>query len=67
MDEKEWRELFWSEIKELRVEVKEIRNENKAILETMTTLKLKIGVIASVIGGATSLTIAYIKTKLLGV
>lgn len=66
MEEKEWRDLIWSEIKELRVEVKELRRENKVILETMTTLKVKIGVAVSIFTGVTTMAWNYIQKKLGG-
>lgn len=64
MQEKEWRDLLWSEIKELRSEVKELRAENRAILETMTTLKVRIGVIVSVFTGFTTLGWNYLQKKM---
>lgn len=64
MDEKEWRDLVWSEIKELRNEHRELRKETKAILETMITLKVKIGVIVSIFTGITTLAWNFIQKKL---
>lgn len=55
VDDKEWRDLVWNEIKELRYEHKELRQETRAILETMTTLKVKIGVVVSIFTGAVTL------------
>ena len=55
VDDKEWRDLVWNEIKELRHEHKELRQETRAILETMTTLKVKIGVVVSIFTGAVTL------------
>jgi hypothetical protein len=57
MDQKEWRDLVWEEIKELR-------KENKAILETVTTLKLKIGVVMAVFSSAVSLAVSFIYKKM---
>lgn len=57
MDQKEWRDLVWEEIKELR-------KENKAILETVTTLKLKLGVIMAIFSSAVSLCVSFIYKKL---
>lgn len=59
MEEKEWRDLVWQEIKELR-------RENRAILETMTTLKIKIGVIVSIASTIVSLAASFIYKKLGG-
>ena len=64
MQEKEWRDLLWSEIKELRSEVKELRTENRAILETMTTLKVKLGVVVSVFTGVTTLAWNFLQKKI---
>jgi hypothetical protein len=64
MDEKEWRDLFWSEIKTLRDEIKEVRKENKVILETMTTLKVKIGVVVSVFTGITTIAWNFLQKKI---
>ena len=64
MDEKEWRDLIWSEIKELRQEHKELRQETKAILETMTTLKVKIGVVVSIFTGVVTLAWNFIQKKM---
>ena len=63
MDEREWRDLIWSELKDLRNEVKELRSENRAILETMTTLKVKIGVVASIASGMMTLAWDYLQKK----
>ena len=63
MDEREWRDLIWSELKDLRNEVKELRSENRAILETMTTLKVKIGVVASIASGLMTLAWDYLQKK----
>lgn len=57
MDQKEWRDLVWEEIKELR-------KENRAILETVTTLKLKLGVIMAVFSSAVSLFVSFIYKKM---
>ena len=59
MEEKEWRDLVWQEIKELR-------RENRAILETMTTLKIKIGVIVSIASTIISVAASFIYKKLGG-
>ena len=59
MEEKEWRDLVWQEIKELR-------RENRAILETMTTLKIKIGVIVSIASTIVSVAASFIYKKLGG-
>jgi hypothetical protein len=64
MDDKEWREIVWSEIKELRSEVKQISKDNAAILETITTMKVKLGVIVSVFSGAITFAWNYIEKKL---
>lgn len=64
MEDKEWRDLLWGEIKELREEVKELRIENRAILETMTTLKVKIGVVVSVFTGITTLAWNFFQKKM---
>ena len=63
MDEKEWRDLVWGELKELKQEIKELRSENHAILETMTTLKVKFGVIMSVFSSAVSFGVSYFYKK----
>lgn len=55
---------MWSELKELRGEVKELRTENRAILETMTTLKVKIGVIVGVASTVFTIIVNYIHKKL---
>jgi phosphoserine phosphatase len=57
MDQKEWRDLVWEEIKELR-------KENRAILETVTTLKLKLGVVMAVFSSAVSLVVSFIYKKM---
>lgn len=64
MDDKEWRDLVWNEIKELRSEHKELRQETRAILETMTTLKVKIGVVVSIFTGAVTLVWNIIQKKM---
>ncbi len=64
MEEKEWRDLVWSEIKELRSEVKELRKENKTILETITTLKIKLGVVVSIFTGFTTLAWNFLQKKI---
>jgi uncharacterized coiled-coil DUF342 family protein len=64
MDEKEWRDLVWSEIKELRKEIQEVRSENRAILETMTTLKVKLGVIVGIASTFVSLGVTFLKEKI---
>jgi hypothetical protein len=62
--EKEWRDLLWAEVRELRSEIKELRRENNAILETMTTLKIKIGVVVSVFTGITTLGWNFLQKKI---
>lgn len=57
MDEKEWRNLVWQEIKELR-------KENRAILETVTTMKVKIGVIVGIASTTISVAISLITKKM---
>lgn len=57
MDEKEWRDLVWQEIKELR-------KENRAILETVTTMKVKIGVIVAISSTAISVFISLVTKKM---
>ena len=57
MDEKEWRNLVWQEIKELR-------KENRAILETVTTMKVKIGVIVAIASTAISVFISLVTKKM---
>lgn len=64
VDDKEWRELVWAEIKELRQEHKELRRETKAILETMTTLKVKIGVVVSIFTGVVTMAWNYVQKKM---
>ena len=64
MTEKEWRDLLWAEVRELRSEIKELRRENNAILETMTTLKIKIGVVVSVFTGITTLGWNFLQKKI---
>jgi hypothetical protein len=64
MDEKEWRGLVWSELKELRTEVKELRSENRAILEVMTTMKVKIGMVVSIFTSITTLAWNFIQKKM---
>ncbi len=59
MDEKEWRDLVWEEIKELR-------KENRAILETVTTLKIKIGVIITVASSFVSILVSFFYKKMGG-
>lgn len=63
MNDKEWRDLLWGEIKELRTEVKELRKENKIIIETMTTLKVKIGIVVSIFTGVTTVAWNYLKNR----
>lgn len=64
MTEKEWRDLLWAEVRELRSEIKELRRENNAILETMTTLKIKMGVVVSVFTGVTTLAWNFLQKKI---
>lgn len=64
MDEREWRDLVWSELKELRNEIKEVRAENRVILETMTTLKVKIGIIVTVFTGVVTVAWNYLQKKI---
>jgi uncharacterized coiled-coil DUF342 family protein len=64
MNEKEWRDLLWGEVKELRNEIKELRRENNAILETMTTLKVKLGVVVSIFTGVTTLAWNFLQKKI---
>jgi uncharacterized coiled-coil DUF342 family protein len=64
MDEREWRDLVWSELKELRSEIKEVRSENRVILETMTTLKVKIGIIVTIFTGVVTVTWNYLQKKM---
>lgn len=49
-NEREWRKLILSQMGDLKSEIKELRSENKIILETMTTLKVKIGIAGSFFG-----------------
>lgn len=44
MDNKEWNDLFLHELREIKNDVKEIKSE-------MATLKVKVAMIASAIGG----------------
>ncbi len=66
--EREWRvyllEEFKSHRSEINQELKEIRKENKEILETLTTLKIKIGVASGLIGGLGGLIVSYFKAKI---
>jgi uncharacterized coiled-coil DUF342 family protein len=66
--EREWRvyllEEFKSHRSEINQELKEIRKENKEILETLTTLKIKIGVASGLIGGLGGLIMSYFKAKI---
>jgi hypothetical protein len=62
--EKEWRDLLWAEVRELRSEIKELRRENNAILETMTTLKIKMGVVVSVFTGITTFGWNFLQKKI---
>ncbi len=64
MTEKEWRDLLWAEVRELRNEIKELRRENSAILETMTTLKIKMGVVVSVFTGITTFGWNFLQKKI---
>ena len=64
MTEKEWRDLLWAEVRELRSEIKELRRENNAILETMTTLKIKMGVVVSVFTGITTFGWNFLQKKI---
>jgi len=64
MDDKEWRDLVWAEIRELRHEHKELHKETKAILEAMTTLKVKIGVFVSIFTGVITLAWNFIQKKI---
>lgn len=64
MDEKEWRDLIWSEIRELRSEVRELSKENKNILEAMTTLKIRLGVVVSIFTGFTTLAWNFLQKKI---
>jgi hypothetical protein len=57
MTDKEWRDLVWQEIKELR-------KENRAILETLTTVKVKIGLIVAVASSIISIFVSYVSKKL---
>jgi len=66
--EKEWRVYLLEELKslkrEMNAELKEIRKENKDIIETLTTLKVKIGIASGIIGGISGLIVTYIKAKI---
>lgn len=64
VDDKEWRDLVWAEIKELRQEHKELRQETRAILETMTTLKVKIGVVVSIFTGVVTMAWNFVQKKM---
>jgi hypothetical protein len=54
-NDQEWRTFLVSEIRqvksELKEDIKEVRKENKLILESVTTLKVKAAVLISLIGG----------------
>jgi len=66
--EREWRvyllEEFKSHRSEINQELKEIRKENKEILEALTTLKVKVGVASGIIGGLGGLIVSYFKAKI---
>jgi phage-related tail protein len=66
--EREWRIYLLEEFKahrsEINQELKEIRKENKEILETLTTLKVKVGVASGIIGGLGGLIMSYFKAKI---
>jgi phage-related tail protein len=66
--EREWRVYLLEEFKahrsEINQELKEIRKENKEILETLTTLKVKVGVASGIIGGLGGLIMSYFKAKI---
>ncbi len=66
--EREWRRYLIEEVRTLRQdiksELKEVHKENKVIIETLTTLKVKIGVASGVIGGVSGLIVTYLKAKL---
>jgi hypothetical protein len=66
--EKEWRRYLIDEVRALKSEIKsdigEVRRENKEIIEALTTMKVKIGIAASLIGGASGLILSYLKSKI---
>ena len=66
MDEKEWREIVWGEIQELRKELRQVHEDNRAILITITTLKIKIGVIVGIASTFVTLFVGFLKEKIVG-
>lgn len=64
-NEREWRQFILGELKEMKSDIKEIKQENRQALEVMTTMKVKIGAISSFFGGLVSLIIATIYNKIM--
>lgn len=63
-DQSEWRSLFLSEIRELRSDMKKLREENREILESVTTLKVKASLFITLIGGLAGILGESIRKKL---
>lgn len=68
MDDKEWRAYFIDEVRSARLEMiselKEVRRENKEILQTVTTLKVKVGLVVAAVSAIISLVVTTTKSKL---
>lgn len=64
-NDREWRQFILSELKEMKADIKEIKQENRQSLELMTTMKVKIGAISSFFGGLVSLIIATLYNKII--
>jgi hypothetical protein len=68
VDDKEWRAYFIDEVRSARLEMiselKEVRRENKEILQTVTTLKVKVGLVVAAVSAIISLVVTTTKSKL---